>query len=141
MVTAWCVGEYGEMLVSNAGLLDGETPLAVSSQPAWQRPWAPAAQSDVSHCLWSAQNDPAKCSWCHSQGWRSRRASELELCIPGQPVLMRPIACCGSWQVSEGDVLAVLDKGMRDPRASTNLRACIMLALLKLTLRFPSSLE
>ncbi|GJP39381.1 hypothetical protein CLOM_g23757 [Closterium sp. NIES-68] len=30
VVTVWCLGEYGEMLVNNTGLLQGETPLQVA---------------------------------------------------------------------------------------------------------------
>lgn len=62
MVTAWCVGEYGEMLLNNAGLLDGETPLSVRSQPVWPHSLDPMAQSAVAQsiaCMHVEQHHPA----------------------------------------------------------------------------------
>ncbi|RRT50671.1 hypothetical protein B296_00034203, partial [Ensete ventricosum] len=31
-VTVWCLGEYGEMLVNNVGMLEVEEPMTVSAQ-------------------------------------------------------------------------------------------------------------
>ncbi|KAL2510383.1 AP-1 complex subunit gamma-2 [Forsythia ovata] len=33
-VAVWCIGEYGEMLVNNAGMLDGEDPITVTESEA-----------------------------------------------------------------------------------------------------------
>ncbi|CAI5950917.1 unnamed protein product [Closterium sp. NIES-64] len=68
VVTVWCLGEYGEMLVNNTGLLQGETPL----------------------------------------------------------------------QVVEAEVVQMLEGIMKDTRATPTLKAYVLVALLKLSCRFPS---
>ncbi|CAI5492312.1 unnamed protein product [Closterium sp. Naga37s-1] len=68
VVTVWCLGEYGEMLVNNTGLLQGETPL----------------------------------------------------------------------QVAEAEVVQMLEGIMKDTRATPTLKAYVLVALLKLSCRFPS---
>lgn len=71
LVSTWCFGEYGEMLVSNASLLQGEQPLALA----------------------------------------------------------------------EGDVVQLLERTVKDARATATLKAYALVALLKLSCRFTASAD